>query len=159
MWFLKYHIYTLIFFKNLQAFFFFLEQIETQLQERNQNAITLGEPTQPKEKWRDYAHVRSDLPSDQQIATCHNKTFDTPTWVKFFKDILVSNTWGLFQVRESMFSLNVTIILQTSQMTSCVFSMGHCKELRTRLFLYRHIIHGNPLLRKPNAAKPFWCLT
>jgi hypothetical protein len=42
----------------------------------------------------------------------HNKSFDTPNRVKFFKHILIGTFWSFFQILKSLLSFKSTIVNQ-----------------------------------------------
>jgi hypothetical protein len=52
----------------------------------------------------------SNLPSKWQIATSNHKTFDTPYWVKFIKNILIGNIRSFFLIMESLLPLQSPVV-------------------------------------------------
>jgi hypothetical protein len=54
----------------------------------------------------------SDLPNDNKDALGHNKAFHPLSRIEFIKNALVGLLQGLFQIHESLFLLNPTMIMQ-----------------------------------------------
>ena len=92
--------------------FWFSHKLKIELQERNQITMNTVESAQPKWKSRNNAHMLSHFPTDNKIALGDNKALDPPSQIDFVKNNLVGHVQGLFQILESPFLLNPTIIMQ-----------------------------------------------
>ena len=118
-----------------------------------QNTTASGGLAQIEGKSKNNMHTGASLSRD------HNKTFDPPGWMEFVNNILVGHVWGLFQVRESPFPLNPTIILQGVPNDLTCFLNGPLLIIKHKII---PLALDNPWKttpqEEPNATKPFKCL-
>ena len=66
----------------------------------------------------------------------HNETFDLPSCIKFIKNILIGHVRGLFQVYESPFPLNPTIIVQGVPNDLTCFLNGPLQIVKNQIIFF-----------------------
>jgi hypothetical protein len=74
----------------------------------------------------------------------HNKAFDPSSQIEFIKNDLVGNVWSLFQVLESPFPLNPTIVLHGKEEINAHGELHEGGGTYEGLELH-HTCLGNPL--------------
>lgn len=88
-----------IYSEDILHFLYFISIFGTNWNKFNwkgKSTTASGESTQTEGTSRNNVHLGPTFPSNCQIATSNNRTFDTPNRITFFKNISISHVWSCF---------------------------------------------------------------